>query len=44
MKYEQEMKFKDIANILKVSEGALKASYHIAVNKIKKEIIKNQTF
>jgi RNA polymerase sigma-70 factor (ECF subfamily) len=44
MKYEQEMKFKDIADILKTSEGALKASYHIAVKKIKKEIIKNQTF
>ena len=40
MKYEQEMKFKDIADILKTSEGALKASYHIAVKKIKKEIIK----
>ena len=44
MKYEQEMKFKDIADILETSEGALKASYHIAVKKIKKEIIKNQTF
>ena len=40
MKYEQEMKFKDIADILETSEGALKASYHIAVKKIKKEIIK----
>ena len=44
MKYEQEMKFKDISNILGTSEGALKASYHIAVKKIKKEIIKIQTF
>ena len=44
MKYEQEMKFKDISDILGTSEGALKASYHIAVKKIKKEIIKIQTF
>ena len=44
MKYEQEMKFKDISDILETSEGALKASYHIAVKKIKKEIIKIQTF
>lgn len=44
MKYEQEMKFKDISEILGTSEGALKASYHIAVKKIKKEIIKIQTF
>lgn len=44
MKYEQEMKFRDISEILGTSEGALKASYHIAVKKIKKEIIKIQTF
>ena len=44
MKYEQEMKFKDISEILGTSEGALKASYHIAVKKIKKEIVKIQTF
>jgi len=44
MKYEQDMKFKEIAQILEISEGGLKASYHIAVKKIKKELIKNQTF
>jgi len=44
MKYEQEMKFRDISEILGTSEGALKASYHIAVKKIKKEIVKIQTF
>ena len=38
MKYEQNMKFKDISEILGTSIGALKASYHIAVGKIKKEI------
>ena len=44
MKYEQNMKFKEIAEILETSEGGLKASYHIAVKKIKKELLKNQTF
>ena len=44
MKYEQNMKFKEICEILETSEGGLKASYHIAVKKIKKELLKNQTF
>ena len=44
MKYEQNMKFKEIAEILETTEGGLKASYHIAVKKIKKELLKNQTF
>ena len=44
MKYEQNMKFKDISEILGTSIGALKASYHIAVSKIKKEIKEIQTF
>ena len=44
MKYEQNMKFKDISEILGTSIGALKASYHIAVGKIKKEITEIQTF
>lgn len=34
MKYFQELKYKEISNILGTSEGALKASYHIAVKKI----------
>jgi RNA polymerase sigma-70 factor (ECF subfamily) len=34
MKYFQEMKYKDIAEVLETSEGALKASYHLAVKKI----------
>ena len=34
MKYFQEMKYKDISDILDTSEGALKASYHLAVKKI----------
>lgn len=34
MKYFDDMKYKDMAEILDTSEGALKASYHIAVKKI----------
>ena len=34
MKYFQEMKYKEISEILETSEGALKASYHHAVKKI----------
>ena len=34
MKYFQDLKYKDIAEILETSEGALKASYHIAIKKI----------
>ena len=38
MKYFQEMKYKDMSAILETSEGALKASYHIAVKKIEEFI------
>ncbi|WP_010227907.1 RNA polymerase sigma factor [Gillisia marina] len=34
MKYFQELKYREIAAILGTSEGALKASYHIAAKKI----------
>jgi RNA polymerase sigma-70 factor (ECF subfamily) len=34
MKYFQDIKYKDMAEILDTSEGALKASYHIATKKI----------
>ena len=34
MKYFDEMKYSEISAILGTSEGALKASYHIAVKKI----------
>jgi len=34
MKYFDDLKYKEISNILETSEGALKASYHIAVKKI----------
>jgi len=41
MKYFEELKFKDMADILQTSEGALKASYHIAVKKIEEYLIKD---
>ncbi|RZN80278.1 MAG: RNA polymerase sigma factor [Winogradskyella sp.] len=34
MKYFDDMKYKEISEVLETSEGALKASYHIAVKKI----------
>ena len=34
MKYFQELKYREISHILGTSEGALKASYHIAAKKI----------
>jgi RNA polymerase sigma-70 factor (ECF subfamily) len=36
MKYFEEMKYDDISEVLDTSVGALKASYHLAVKKIKK--------
>lgn len=34
MKYFQELKYREMAEILQTSEGALKASYHLATKKI----------
>lgn len=34
MKYFEDMKYSEISKILNTSEGALKASYHLAVKKI----------
>lgn len=34
MKYFDNMKYKDMSEVLETSEGALKASYHLAVKKI----------
>jgi len=39
MKYFEDLKFKDMSEILETSEGALKASYHIAVKKIESYLI-----
>ena len=41
MRYYDEMKYEDIAEILHTSVGALKASYHIVYEKIKKELKNN---
>lgn len=41
MKYFEDLKYKDMANILDTSEGALKASYHIAVKKIEAYLTNN---
>lgn len=41
LRYFDEMKYSDMSKLLDTSEGALKASYHIAVNKIS-EYLKNK--
>lgn len=41
MKYFDEMKYREMAEILETSEGALKASYHIAVKKIEAYLTNN---
>lgn len=41
MKYFDALKYKEIAEILETSEGALKASYHLAVKKIEEFIKAN---
>ena len=38
LRYFQELKYEEISDILETSVGALKASYHHAYNKIKKEL------
>jgi len=41
MKYYDEMKYEEISQILGTSVGALKASYHHAVNKIEKYVFED---
>ncbi|QXP79631.1 MULTISPECIES: RNA polymerase sigma factor [Winogradskyella] len=41
MRYFDDLKYKDIAEILETSEGALKASYHIAAKKIEAFLTSN---
>jgi len=41
MKYFDNIKYKDMADILETSEGALKASYHIAIKKIESYLTNN---
>jgi len=39
LRYYQELKYEEMAEILKLSTGALKASYHHAVKKIEKNLL-----
>ncbi len=39
MKYFDNLKYKDMSEILETSEGALKASYHLAVKKIESYLV-----
>ena len=41
MKYFEDIKYKNMSEILDTSEGALKASYHIAVKKIEHYLLNN---
>ncbi len=41
LRYFQELPYAEISNVLGTSEGALKASYHIAVKKIEKYLLEN---
>jgi len=41
MKYFEDIKYSKMSNILDTSEGALKASYHIAVKKIEEYLTKD---
>jgi len=41
MKYFEDLKYKDMSEILETSEGALKASYHIASKKIEAYLTDN---
>ena len=41
MKYFDDLKYREIADILETSEGSLKASYHIAVKKIETYLTSN---
>ena len=41
MKYFEDIKYSEMSNILDTSEGALKASYHIAVKKIEAILTKD---
>lgn len=42
LRYYDEMKYSEMSRVMGTSEGALKASYHIAVQKIKDYVTRNQ--
>lgn len=44
LKYFDNMKYEDMSDVLKTSVGALKASYHHAVNKIKEYLTKELNY
>jgi RNA polymerase sigma-70 factor (ECF subfamily) len=41
LRYYHDIKFKEIASILDLSEGAVKSSYHIASNKVKSYLLED---
>jgi RNA polymerase sigma-70 factor (ECF subfamily) len=41
LKYFEDKKYSEIAEITGTSEGALKASYHHAVNKVKEMVVQD---
>ena len=43
LRYYDEMKYSEISKLLNTTEGALKASYHIAVKKIS-DYIRSKTY
>lgn len=43
MRYYDDLPYSEIAEILGTSEGALKASYHIAQEKVREEVTKNSS-
>ena len=44
MRYYDELPYAEIAELLRVSEGSLKASFHHAVKKIEEQIKAKQIF
>ena len=41
LRYFDEMKYSEMSSLLSTSEGALKASYHLAVKKIEQYFVEN---
>lgn len=44
MRYYEDLSYKEIAELLQLTEGALKASFHHAVRKIKEDLQNKQVF
>lgn len=44
MRYQEELSYKEMAEITGTSIGALKSSYHFAMKKVEAELRKDQTF